>query len=754
MSELFADRYNIQHELGRGAFGVVYLAHDVRLRNRSVALKVLHPALSTDPGVVRLFENEAGVLAGLRHDHIITVYDVGVWELRRYIVMDYVAGPSLAQVVKEQGAQPPERVQAWLRQAAEALAYAHGQGVLHRDVKSANLLLETARDRLFVSDFGLARAAEASGGSSAQSDAHLLTGTAAYRAPEVHRTGHSAASDLYGLGVVGYELLAGRRPFLDDDPLSLLLLHATEPVPPLPAGTPAPLTALVMALLAKDPTQRPASAEAVVELLADSEIAAAPPSQEATPLPADLPPVKPPPVSSTSQPSERPPRRWLGWLAGGVALVVVLLLAVWALSRPPGAAQPLLSEVTAPATATVRLPAATSIPPTSTPVPSTDTPLALTDTPIPPTDTPAPPTDTPIPPTNTPMPPTDTPIPSISAFMLLTDTPFLPSPTPLPSAVISTQNANLRAGPGTVYATLGSYPQGTALVVTGKSEDGDWLQMEAPDGKAGWMARSLLQVNTNLEEVKVATAPPTPTPATAASSDMVFVPDGDFLMGSPEGQGEYDERPQHLVYLDAFYIDKTEVTVAQYQRCVEDGGCRAPEQISSLGSLCNYGVEGKSDHPINCMNHWQARGYCSWAGKRLPTEAEWEKAARGTDGRIYPWGNSDPWQDCTKAQIQYCNGQRTIPVGSKPAGASPYGALDMTGNVWEWVADGYNARFYIFLEHRRNPVGDSGNSMGVLRGGAYDYAAGLRAADRHGVSQINPSRSELPMYGFRCARLP
>jgi len=139
MPDLFADRYDIQQELGRGAFGVVFLARDMRLSGRKVALKILHPALNADPAVVRLFDNEAGALASLEHDHIVTVYDAGVWEDRRYIAMAYVQGPTLAQVVQEQGPLPPGRVANWLAQAASALAYAHDQGILHRDVKCFRL---------------------------------------------------------------------------------------------------------------------------------------------------------------------------------------------------------------------------------------------------------------------------------------------------------------------------------------------------------------------------------------------------------------------------------------------------------------------------------------------------------------------------------------------------------------------------------------------------------------------------------------
>jgi formylglycine-generating enzyme required for sulfatase activity/serine/threonine protein kinase len=727
MSELFADRYDIQHELGRGAFGVVYLAHDVRLRDRPVALKVLHPALSTDPQVVRLFENEAGILAALRHDHIITVYDVGVWELRRFIVMDYVAGPSLAQVVKEQGAQPPERVQDWLRQAAEALAYAHGQGVLHRDVKSANLLLETARDRLFVSDFGLARAAEASGGSSVQSDAHLLTGTAAYRAPEAHRTGHSVASDLYSLGVVGYELLAGQRPFESDDPLSLMLLHATEPVPPLPAGTPATLAGLVMALLAKDPAQRPASAEAVVKLLADSNVAPAPPPQEATPPAADLPPVKPPPsppppVSSTDRPSERPPRRWLGWLAGTTALTAVVVMTFWVLT---GGGQG--RNVTL--TATGLTPGLAVLPRTASPLAPTDTQVPSFSTALPSTDTPAPPTDTSAPLINTPAPPTDTPVP----------------PTSTPAYVVYVVRA------------------GDNLASIASQHNVSWQDITAANNITAPYTIFRAQVLV----IPGVTATPTPVLGIGSTmiseidgTVMVYVSAGEFLMGTRDDQvGEDDERPQHTVHLDSYWIDKTEVTSAQYRRCVEAGECSAPD----TGDNCTYSTDGRSDHPINCVDWDQAATYCTWVGRRLPTEAEWEKAARGVDGRIYPWG--DAWDVQMTPRLNSSDKDHpgtpsfdavddgfatTAPVGSFPAGASPYGALDMAGNVWEWAADWYDKTTNTTAP-RETPTGPGTGSLRVLRGGSwFDSAINVRAARSNG--RTPGSRDD--RVGFRCARSP
>ncbi|MEZ4719780.1 MAG: serine/threonine-protein kinase [Caldilineaceae bacterium] len=190
MTNLFADHFAIQRELGRGSFGVVHLALDTRLGNRAVALKVLHPALNADPQTLALFETEAGLLAGLDHDHIVTVYDTGVWQNQRYIVMRYVDGPSLAEVVRDAGAQEPERVAANGCARRPTLAYAHGQQMIHRDLKAANLLWDRGRDRLYLSDFGLAKAVEMSGGSSSGGSKDAMTGIVAYRAPEVRNTAH------------------------------------------------------------------------------------------------------------------------------------------------------------------------------------------------------------------------------------------------------------------------------------------------------------------------------------------------------------------------------------------------------------------------------------------------------------------------------------------------------------------------------------------------------------------------------------
>lgn len=224
---------------------------------------------------------------------------------------------------------------------------------------------------------------------------------------------------------------------------------------------------------------------------------------------------------------------------------------------------------------------------------------------------------------------------------------------------------------------------------------------------------------------------------------MVWVPAGEFFMGCNETveiQCESDEKPGRRVYLDAFHIDKFEVTVADYRKCVLAGTCKTP----NTGGKCNWDHAGREDHPINCVDWHQAYAYCKWAGRRLPTEAEWEKAARGTDGRKYPWGNN--W-DSSKANTW--DAKQTVSVGSYSSGRSPYGAHDMAGNVWEWVHDRYDKGYYRSAPNR-NSKGPSSGSARVVRGGS--WAAGearyARASARHTGS---PGR-RYGHFGFRCSQ--
>lgn len=237
---------------------------------------------------------------------------------------------------------------------------------------------------------------------------------------------------------------------------------------------------------------------------------------------------------------------------------------------------------------------------------------------------------------------------------------------------------------------------------------------------------------------------------------MVLIPGGTFTMGSAKDK---DAQPLTQVTLDPFFIDRTEVSVAAYRACVEAGRCdqKGLAVSASTGSqeFCNWGDPAKKDHPINCVTWTQARQFCQWQGKRLPTESEWEFAARGTDGREYPWGNDAP--DPAKALYRPMKEKATsgtAPVESHPTGTSPFGLLNMAGNVWEWVEDVYAP----YPGGRvRNPVRTTApqkeqNGWHVYRGGGwYGPYLGLSSTARgHGIGDAEWYQNFF--VGVRCAR--
>ncbi|MBU6351134.1 MAG: formylglycine-generating enzyme family protein [Chloroflexi bacterium] len=248
------------------------------------------------------------------------------------------------------------------------------------------------------------------------------------------------------------------------------------------------------------------------------------------------------------------------------------------------------------------------------------------------------------------------------------------------------------------------------------------------------------------------------------TAEEILIPAGSFQMGcdssNPAENGcnngwQNDELPLHTVTLDAYYIDKYEVTNARYKACVDAGGCTAPAGgVDSWTRSPYYGTSTYADYPVVKVTWNQASAFCAWAGGRLPTEAEWEKAARGSsDTRKYPWGNSAP--DCTKLNYGYYNGDcvgDTSRVGFYPSGASPYGVMDMAGNVWEWVNDWYDSDYYS-VSPGVNPQGPSTapstGSYRVLRGGSWFVIGNyVRSASRF----YNVPDHWVNYYGFRCVR--
>jgi sulfatase modifying factor 1 len=234
-------------------------------------------------------------------------------------------------------------------------------------------------------------------------------------------------------------------------------------------------------------------------------------------------------------------------------------------------------------------------------------------------------------------------------------------------------------------------------------------------------------------------APNCPVPALDASP--VHVPAGAFRMGSDRGAA--DEKPAHRVEISAFAMDRHEVTNARYQACVRAGACAPPSLASSNARAHYFDNPVFADYPVIFVSWQQAGQFCAFAGGRLPSEAEWERAAAGSDPRTYPWGESPP--DCAKANFAGCVGD-TDRVGRRTAGRSPDGALDMAGNVWEWTADWYDAGYYR-ASPGQDPTGPASGTLKVMRGGCWVSGENtLRTTCR----KAELPASWAPNVGFRC----
>jgi formylglycine-generating enzyme required for sulfatase activity len=274
-------------------------------------------------------------------------------------------------------------------------------------------------------------------------------------------------------------------------------------------------------------------------------------------------------------------------------------------------------------------------------------------------------------------------------------------------------------------------------------------------------------IPTPTSETILPTAIPAPTEAsltqrvsTTDGMPQVYIPAGTFRMGGLDVRRAPNEIPEHDVTLDAFWMDQIEVTNAMYMLCVNSGGCEPPQDLKSQRRPEYFGNPDFNDYPVVYVTWGQAKAYCEWAGRRLPSEAEWERAGRGDDFRTFPWGENKA--DGLLANFNMLVGD-TSRVGTYPAGASPFGVLDMAGNVAEWVNDFYSFDYSALLENTLNPTGPEKSSgfNRVVRGGSLgDAEINIRVAKRSSVLGSNlsaPPESSAylgdasPRIGFRCA---
>lgn len=635
--------YEIISQIAAGGMATIFKARDPAKNGRLVAIKVMATGLTQQPEYVARFRQEMELITSLEGPSIVPVYDYGEDHGRLYIVMRYLPDGSLKDRL-DSGPLPPNEVSGYLNDLAQALDAVHQKKVIHRDIKPANILLHNGVAHL--SDFGIAKLAD-------ETVTETNVGTYPYMAPEQWQNKPiTAQTDIYQLGIMLFELLTGKRPFIAQNNTleAYLNLHLHTRLPDLHTihpGLPRDLNKVLQKAAAKEPAARYQTV---------GELAAA----FATAL------VQPRPI----------PRRNL--VAGAASfLVFIALTAAWWQWSPnqDGQTSPTPSSTTEGAPAIVQ---------EQNPEPNT----------------------------------------TVSP----TSTPTADSPTTAPAVV-----------PGTASATAIQQPTVTQTATA------------TPTASA-----------TPSPTVDPRTPPASPSAGTVWTRpqdgmNMVYVPGGRVTLGSTEAEidaalamcetargiggcnrAQFSvEGPPQAVNLDSFWLDQTEVSQSQYAQCVRAGSCRPHQGGGEESSINNPAF---ASYPVTHVTWSNARDYCAWAGGELPTAAQWEYAARGSERRIFPWGNRFVAENANfcDANCQYGwreagydDGHASLaPVDSYLNGASWAGALNLAGNVWEWT----------------DSAGSSDSVM-QLRGGSWSANHWLLRAAAQDAAPLSTANANI---GFRC----
>ena len=677
------ERYRITERLGEGGMAVVYKAYDIRLE-RNVALKLIRTEAIPQEQHERLmqrFEREAKAQAGFSHPNIVPVYDYGVEQGLPYLVMEYITGGTLKERLT--GSRPNQQALRWLIPIASALSYAHKVGVVHWDVKPSNILFDQ-EGRPILTDFGIAKILETSDIS--LTGTGLGVGTPEYMAPEQWQGQASAASDQYALGIVLYELLTGKKPFTAETPLAVALKQMNEPLPrprDLVESIPEQVEKLLYKALAPNPEDR---FENMSVFLTELEY------------------------------------------------LLQKMVSAKAVQRPFSAL-----------------------------VNSDIEPFAFRQ--------------------------------EAEYEDQLSENHEHPGRTTPPS---SPNDRSKTSRKGLSYwlmwvsigaALVSLVCLGAVLFLSNMDLNG--LRMQSVDNMVETitqetkMSGAMDNSQTNFEMTAPSHTPspepsltpipiftPTITPTLGIGSSylrdvdgmvMMFVPAGNFLMGSDHNDPDAfaHEKPQREVYLDAFWMDAYEVSNALYAQFVSQTGYRtlAERQGHSYKYDASWnwipapGIYWRNPMgdghfpddglPVVHVSFEDASAYCNWAGGRLPTEAEWEKAARGVNGLRYPWGN-----EFNSEYLRFHASTGPVSVDQFPQGVSPYGIYNMAGNAFEWTNDWYRVDYYS-ISPRENPSGPPTGELRVMRGGSWHNS-------RRNVRTTHRDTS-LPEYmnallGFRCVR--
>ena len=738
--ELQLGRYRIKERLNQGGMGTVYLATDRNLSERLVAIK---ENTETSPETQRQFQQEAVLLARLTHPNLPRVTDHFIEpDGRQYLVMDYVGGDDLQQIMRmHKGPLPEAEALECIEQVIDALEYMHSwidvdsgvpSPVIHRDIKPANIK-RTRNGRIVLVDFGLAKV---------HADEGTLAGaravTPGYSPLEQYGGGTDVRSDIYALGATLYMLLTGEKP--PDAPN----IAGGKPLIPPRKRNPA-LSRMVERVILRAMQLAPANRFQTIQemraALAGNTFFGRDRSTSLT--------VR---NHVTHRADQQAKRRRTGLWLGLIYLTVLITFVVVAFNVLPSLLEragfiagttgspptptPSVAQATPDAQAGVTMTvdarqiitslAVTTLISTTQPagnLPTATITATLTVTPTAIAQAPVISATVTVTPTHTAMPSatatttptaTYTPIATATATAIATPT-LIPTHTPPPTVP---PTATPSPVPPSATPTPLPPPSATSTALPTATSTPTETPSPLPTATAS-ATRAPTLTPTFTATWTPTLAPPTLTPTRriptagdtvvnpADNALYVYIPAGDFTMGS--SSGDQSEQPVHAVTLDGFWIGQTEVTNAQYARCVEANICTPANNT-------RWNDPAYADHPVANVDWEQANQYAAWAGGRLSTEAEWEKAARGTDQRSYPWG--DQVADQQRLNYNFVHGD-TTPVGQYADGASFYGVLDMAGNVEEWVADWYAADYYA-SSPGQNPPGPAAGSQRVVRGGSFN----------------------------------
>ncbi len=710
IGEVLLGQFRVDRFVASGGMGTVYQVADLD-RKVSLAMKVLQSDVAEDPVMLKSFKREANALKKLTHPNIVPFYGLYQTMDFLFILESFINGPTLKDIIKRQSGKPlpMDEVLVYIKSLCSALGYAHSNNVIHCDVKPGNLMVDSG-GIIYLTDFGIARHAD----SATTTFAHA--GTAAYMAPEQIR-GESVtpATDIYALGVILFELLTGQRPYKGNEngtesagtTVNERIRYGHLHLPPPDPRTINPslnegVSSVICKAMDKDENKRYLSTAELLEDLCKSVGLTEEEVAERIALPADYFNIQTigkdktgytggvlisSEVSSSGNQRDKGTKikPWMLWGSAGLITGLGILFLILAASV-------YFIFIRKPADGRITSHEAPSAELSIMESPTGAEPSSMTDSMI-----------------------TEEPV----ANILIVDQ---NTPTPEPT--------------------------------------------NAPRFQAG-------DIQTN----------------TIDKLPMVYIPAGTFVMGAKDEykNQNYCITPQHNVTLDAYWIDQTEVTIGAYKLFVNATGYETYAELNgNLAYLWDnkhmdwnkssgkdsgpnwrkpYGgrkdlSDEMANYPVSQVNWDDARAYCEWAGGALPTEAQWEHAAKGdNENRKYPWGMDevsgkflnmgDKQLNCSICDYHIDDGfAGTAPVGSFPAGASPFGILDMAGNVYEWVYDSFSC--YTGSD-QTNPLVDNFGGERIMRGGSYVDYEGFYYRFRVDNRRSNEPWKPIGDVGFRCA---